>query len=134
MKTKSIISVVLRIVAAVILFQTLYFKFTSHPESVALFTKLGVEPWGRIATGVIELIAVVLLLLPSTVILGALLGIGLMLGAIIAHITAIGIASNGDGGLLFVLALIELALCTVLVVLNKNQGYDMLRALNLLKY
>lgn len=121
MKLKSIIDWALRIAAAVILLQTLYFKFTGQPESVELFSKLGVEPWGRIGTGVIELIAGVLLLIPSTVVFGALLGIGLMLGAIASHLLVIGIESQGDGGQLFGLALIVLACCLVIAFMHKSQ-------------
>jgi putative oxidoreductase len=121
MKVRNIINWTLRIIASVILLQTLYFKFTGHPESVELFSKLGVEPWGRIGTGFIELIAGVLLLIPSTVLFGALLGIGLMLGAIASHILIIGIESQGDGGQLFGLAFVVLACCMVIVLLNKGQ-------------
>lgn len=126
MAIKKIISWVLRIAAAVILLQTLYFKFTGHPESVELFSKLGVEPWGRIGTGVIELIASILLLIPSTVFIGAFVGIGLMAGAILSHLTVIGIASHGDGGQLFMLAIIVLICCTVLTILHKQQGVQLL--------
>ena len=122
MKLKIILSWALRIVAALILLQTLYFKFTGHPESVELFTKLGVEPWGRIGTGVIELIASILLLIPSTVFVGAFLGVGLMAGAIVSHLTVIGIESKGDGGQLFILAITVMVCCLVILVLHKNQG------------
>ena len=122
MKLKIILSWALRIVAALILLQTLYFKFTGHPESVELFTKLGVEPWGRIGTGVIELFAGILLLIPSTVFAGAFLGVSLMAGAIVSHLTVIGIESKGDGGQLFLLATIEMVCCLVILVLHKNQG------------
>ena len=125
MNIKQIIYVALRVVAAVILLQTLYFKFTAQPESVELFTKLGVEPWGRIGTGVIELITGILLLLPSTVFIGAFLGIGLMTGAILSHLTVLGIQSQGDGGQLFMLAIIELVLCITLTILYKKQGMDL---------
>ena len=125
MNVKQIIYVALRVVAAVILLQTLYFKFTAQPESVELFTKLGVEPWGRIGTGVIELITGILLLLPSTVFIGAFLGIGLMSGAILSHLTVLGIQSQGDGGQLFMLAIIELVLCITLTILYKKQGMDL---------
>lgn len=121
MKLRNIIEWALRIVAAIILLQTLYFKFTGQPESVELFSKLGVEPWGRIGTGFIELIAGILLLIPSTVIFGALLGIGLMLGAIASHLLVLGIESQGDGGQLFGLAFIVLACCTVIALMNKGQ-------------
>lgn len=122
MKLKLIGSWILRIVAAAILLQTLYFKFTGQPESIELFTKLGVEPWGRIGTGVIELIASILLLIPSTVFVGALLGVGLMAGAIASHITVIGIESKGDGGQLFMLAVTVLVCCSILLILYKKEG------------
>jgi putative oxidoreductase len=125
MKLKTILSWALRIVAALILLQTLYFKFTGHPESVELFTKLGVEPWGRIGTGVIELIASILLLLPSTVFVGAFLGVGLMAGAIASHLTVIGIESKGDGGQLFMLAITVMLCCLVILVLHRQQGIDL---------
>lgn len=124
MKSKSnyklILSWLLRLVAAVILLQTLYFKFTAQPESVELFTKLGVEPWGRIGTGIMELIASVLLLLPSTIILGALLTAGLMFGAIVSHLTILGIESKGDGGQLFTLAIIVMFCSIIILMLHKE--------------
>ena len=122
MTIKNIFSWLLRIAAAVILLQTLYFKFTAHPESVELFTKLGAEPWGRIGTGIIELIASILLLIPASVFIGAILGVGLMTGAILSHLTVIGIESKGDGGQLFMLAIIVLVCCLILLVLHKKQG------------
>ena len=122
MQFKTIFSWLLRLTAAIILLQTLYFKFTAHPESVELFTKLGVEPWGRIGTGMIELAASVQLLIPRTVFIGAFLGVGLMAGAILSHLTVIGISSKGDGGLLFTLAIIVMACCLILIVLHKQQG------------
>jgi len=125
MKITNIIKLVIRIVAAVILLQTLYFKFTAQPESVELFTKLGVEPWGRIGTGVIELITGILLLIPSTVFIGAFLGIGLMAGAILSHLTVLGIQSQGDGGQLFTLAIIVLVLCSILSIIYRKQGIDL---------
>ena len=122
MTFKIIISWLLRIAAAVILLSTLYFKFTAHPESVELFTKLGVEPWGRIGTGIIELITGILLLIPSTVFIGAVLGIGLMSGAILSHITVIGIQSKGDGGQLFMLAIAVFVCCAIIMWLHKQEG------------
>jgi hypothetical protein len=126
---KNIISWVLRIAAAAILLQTLYFKFTGHPESVELFTKLGVEPWGRIGTGVIELITGIILLIPATAFLGAFLGIGLMSGAILSHLTVIGIESKGDGGQLFMLAIIVMILCIAIALIHKQQGLNLLSQL-----
>lgn len=104
-----------RIVAAVILLQTLYFKFTASPESVFIFTTVGMEPWGRIGVGVAEAIAGVLLLVTPTAWWGAVLSLGLMAGAIGMHFTVLGIEVQGDGGYLFFLALI-VALCAAFVL------------------
>ena len=110
-----------RIVAAVILLQTLFFKFTAAPESVYIFTKIHAEPWGRIGSGVIELIAAVLLLIPRTVWAGASLALGVMAGAIFSHLTVLGIEVMGDGGLLFGLALAVFATSAVSLVLHRSQ-------------
>lgn len=120
-KTTRIIDWIFRIAIAVILLQTLYFKFTGHPESVALFSKLGVEPWGRIGTGVIELIAGILILVPATALIGAGLSLGLMAGAIASHLFVIGIESDNDGGQLFMLAIIVLALSIVVLAIRRKE-------------
>jgi len=120
MKTSLILFWIARIVTAIILLQTLFFKFTGAPESVELFTKLGVEPWGRIATGVLELIASVLILIPATVWLGAALSVGLMLGAIASHIFVIGVVRD-DGGQLFLYAVIVLVFASISFWMSKRQ-------------
>ncbi len=104
-----------RLIAAVILLQTLYFKFTGAPESVYIFTTVGIEPWGRIGVGVMELIASGFLLITSTAWLGAGLALGLMLGAIGMHLTLLGIEVQGDGGYLFFLAL-AVSMCSAFVI------------------
>ena len=96
----------LRLVVAGILLQTLFFKFSGAPESVFIFATLGAEPYGRIGSGIVELIASGLILATPTVALGALLAVGLMGGAIMSHLTVLGIEIMGDGGLLFALAII----------------------------
>ena len=96
----------LQLVVAVILFQTLFFKFAGAKESVYIFSKLGLEPWGRIGSGIAELIAVILLLYPKTVTYGAILAAGVISGAIFSHLTKLGIVVQDDGGLLFILALV----------------------------
>lgn len=137
MKTKNIISWLLRISSAIILLQTLYFKFTGHPDSVEIFTKLGIEPWGRIGTGVVELFASILLLIPSTIFLGAILGIGLMSGAILSHIAVLGIEINDDGSLLFILAIVVFVFCSFILLLHKQNALAMYknisRKINILK-
>jgi len=116
-----IVSWICRLSAAAILLQTLFFKFTAAPESVYIFTKVHAEPWGRIGSGVIELVAAVLLLFPRTVWLGASLALGVMAGAILSHLTVLGIEVMGDGGLLFVLALIVFGTSAVALGLHRTQ-------------
>src|SRR5436190_21795231 len=105
MKICTIIAWICRVAAAVILLQTLFFKFTAAPESVYIFSNIGLEPWGRIGSGVAELIAAVLILIPPTTWLGAGLALAVMLGAIFSHLTLLGIAVMDDGGVVFGLAL-----------------------------
>jgi len=111
---KSLI-LILRITVAFILIQTLRFKFTAHPDSVYIFTKVGFEPYGRIGIGVLELIAAILILIPKTIWAGALLTAGLISGAIILHLTQLGIEINNDGGLLFYTAVAVLILCSIIL-------------------
>lgn len=125
MKTLKITSWVLRIIAALILLQTLYFKFTAHPESVELFSKLGAEPWGRIGTGILELITGILLLIPATAFVGGFLGMGLMLGAIASHLLVIGIESKGDGGQLFMLAIVVLICSIAIQIIHRKEGREL---------
>jgi len=117
---------ILRIVSALILLQTLYFKFTGAEESVYIFSKLGMESWGRIGTGVMELIASVLILYPRTTIIGALLGTALMSGAIFFHLTRLGIAVQGDKGQLFVYALLVFAGCIVLLFISRKELFSLI--------
>lgn len=129
MKKELFISWILRILAAIILLQTLYFKFTGAAESIELFTKLGIEPVGRIGIGIIELITGIALLIPRTVFIGAFLGTGIMLGAILSHVFVLGISSNGDGGLLFLLAIVVLICSISLLFLHKTKGISLLHQL-----
>jgi uncharacterized membrane protein YphA (DoxX/SURF4 family) len=123
---KTIFIWLLKILAAVILLQTLYFKFTAKPESVELFTMLGMEPWGRIGTGVAELIASVLLLIPRTTLLGALMGLGLMAGAIFFHVTKLGINFGGDV-VLFIYAVIVFGCCLALIIIYRKNIPQLLK-------
>jgi len=120
-RAQSIISWLLQISVAVILLQTLFFKFTASEESVYIFTAVGAEPWGRIGSGVIELIAAILLLIPSTAPFGALLTMGVMAGAIVSHLTILGIVVKDDGGLLFTLALIAFIGSAVVLIIRRAQ-------------
>lgn len=118
---------IVKFVAVVILLQTLYFKFTAAEESVHIFQTLGIEPFGRIGSGVIELIASILILIPRTTLLGAFLGLGTMLGAIFSHIFVLGIEVQNDGGTLFILAVVTLISCLLLVYAERNRIPDLLR-------
>lgn len=101
--------------------QTLYFKFTAAEESVHIFTSVGMEPWGRIAVGVMELIASILILINASVLIGALLALGLMSGALFLHLTILGIAIRGDGGYLFSLALLVFTCSLIILYIRKEE-------------
>jgi hypothetical protein len=120
-KPQLTISWIAQVIAALILGQTLFFKFTGAAESVAIFEALGAEPWGRIGSGMMELIAVVLLLSPRLAVYGGVLSMGVMAGAIGAHFTKLGIEVEGDGGTLFVLALVTFAAGATVTVLRREE-------------
>ena len=126
-RTFTITSWMLRVTAAVILLQTLFFKFTGARESVYIFSTLGLEPWGRIGSGVVELIAAVLLLIPSTVLLGALLSLGVISGAIVSHLTKLGIAlpAVDDHGELFALAVVVFLCSAALALMHRGDAYSL---------
>lgn len=114
-KMKKKILLILRLVIAIILIQTLRFKFTAHPDSVFIFQSVGLEPYGRIIIGIFELIAGVLLLIPKTVWAGSLLTLGILGGAIMIHLTQIGLVVNNDKGVLFITALVTFVLSIILL-------------------
>lgn len=116
-----VLGIACRLIAAVILLQTLFFKFTAAPESVYIFTKVGIEPWGRIGSGVAELLAAILLFVPGLGWLGAGLALGVMGGAIMSHLTLLGIEVQGDHGLLFGLALVVAVCCAVILLLERTR-------------
>jgi uncharacterized membrane protein YphA (DoxX/SURF4 family) len=126
MKPLTIFTWALRIIAALIMLQTLYFKFSGHEQSVKLFTILGMEPWGRIGTGVFELIASILILMPRTTVYGAGLGLGLMAGAIFFHLTKLGIVFDGDA-VLFTYAVITFVCCAILLFIYRAQVFQLLK-------
>lgn len=121
MKSQQIFLWVLRILAALIMVQSLFFKFSASEESVYIFTTVGMEPWGRIATGTAELIAAILLLWPKTTVWGAVLAAGVMSGAIFFHLTTLGIVVKEDSGQLFIYALIVFIASLILIWYHKEQ-------------
>jgi putative oxidoreductase len=118
-----------RLAAALLMLQTLYFKFTASEESVYIFETVGLEPLGRVSVGIMELIAAVLLLINSTAWLGALLGAGLMLGAIAMHFLFLGISVQGDGGQLFIYAVIVLVSCVYVLAVNRQKVSEKITSL-----
>lgn len=116
MNTRKILRFLPRLIVAVILFQTLFFKFTASDESVYIFDMLGMEPWGRIGSGIAELASVILLMTPRYYIYGAILSLGVICGALISHLTVLGIEVQNDGGLLFILACVVF-ICSVLILI-----------------
>ncbi|WP_305983069.1 DoxX family protein [Roseivirga thermotolerans] len=124
LNTRNILNWALRLIPAIIMLQTLYFKFTGAEESVYIFTRIGMEPWGRYVVGTTELLAGILLL-TRWYGLGAIVGLGTITGAIFFHLTVLGIEVQGDGGYLFILALTVFMACTLLILLHfkevKNQ-------------
>lgn len=113
---------ILRIIAAAILLQTLFFKFGGAAESIYIFSTLGVEPYGRIGSGIAELIVVILILVPKTTFIGALGGCIIMIGAILSHLFILGIEVQNDNGFLFILAIITLICCAGLLYFNNKQN------------
>ena len=118
---KRILSLLFRLIPAIILAQTLFFKFTGAEESIYIFSTLGVEPWGRYMTGIFELIAVLFFLRSETALLGAVLSLGLMGGAVLSHLFVLGISVQGDGGLLFGLALAVMATSIAYIYVNREE-------------
>lgn len=118
MKSKLVLA--LRIIVALILIQTLRFKFTAHPDSVYIFEQVGLEPLGRIGIGIVELISGILLLIPRTVWLGATLTLGVIGGAIFMHLTDLGIEVKGDGGILFITAVVTFVLAAILLFIYRK--------------
>ena len=123
MLLKNILLWVLRAIAAYILLQTLRFKFGAAPESVYIFTTVGMEPWGRIGSGVVELVASILLLIPRTTAFGALFALGTMSGAIFFHLTLLGIVVMNDGGQLFYMGIAVWVCCAILLFVYKQQVF-----------
>jgi len=120
-RTQTVVTWLAQLTVAVILLQTLFFKFTGAEESVYIFTTVGAEPWGRIGSGVIELIASILLLIPAGAPIGAALAMASMAGAILTHLTLLGIEVKGDGGLLFALALTALVGSAIVLLVRRAQ-------------
>jgi uncharacterized membrane protein YphA (DoxX/SURF4 family) len=118
---------ILRLLAAAIMLQTLYFKFSGSEESVYIFSTLGMEPWGRIGIGLLELIASILILFPRTTSIGAVLGIGLMSGAIFFHLTRLGLVVMNDGGQLFIYAVLVFISCAALTIIYRIDLLSLLK-------
>lgn len=123
------LTIALRLIAAGILLQTLFFKFTAAPESVFIFSTLGAEPWGRLLSGVMELAAGAMLLIPASRLYGALLSCAIMSGALLSHVFVLGISVQNDGGLLFALACTVFVSCAAVLLIEREQALDNARRL-----
>ena len=121
------ILLIIRIIIAVILVQTLFFKFTAHPDSIYIFSQVGLEPIGRIGIGILELMAAILILFPKTIWAGALLTVGIISGAIMMHLTQIGIEVHNDGGKLFYLAITVFILASI-ILYNQRKNIPIIGA------
>lgn len=117
----------LRLATAIILLQTLYFKFSGAEESVYIFSTLGIEPYGRIGLGILELIIAILILIPSISWLGALLASGIMIGALLSHVFVLGIVVQQDNGVLFSLALIAFFCSSALIFISRDKYFDLIK-------
>lgn len=117
------------IIAALILLQTLYFKFTGAAESVYIFGELGLEPYGRIGIGILELFIAILLLIKRTSLIGAILGLGVISGALFSHIFVLGIEVQNDSGMLFGLALMVFVLCVITILIQKEKLLNFMQQL-----
>lgn len=115
------LSYIIQVLVSVIYLQTLYFKFSAHPDSVFIFTVLGLEPYGRIGLGVAELILAVMILVPRTKVIASLLSLILISGAIAAHLGPLGVVVQNDGGIVFILAIVVWLGSLSILVLNKNE-------------
>jgi putative oxidoreductase len=120
-KSMTVVSWILRLAVAAVLLQTLFFKFTGAEESKYIFSTLGLEPWGRIGSGVVELIASILLLIPSTATIGAIIALGTISGAIVAHLTKLGFVVMDDGGLLFGLAVFVFVGSAAVLIIHRHE-------------
>jgi hypothetical protein len=122
--TVKIISWLCRIIVAGILLQTLFFKFSGAEESKYIFTKLmgaEYEAVGRIGSGIFELISAILILFPGTVAIGAVISLGVISGAILSHLTELGIVVQDDGGTLFILAVTIFVLSLVTLIIHRKE-------------
>ncbi len=130
MNVKNGISWILRLTVAIILLQTLYFKFTAHPDSVHIFSALGVEPWGRIGLGIIELVTAILIITPKFKVIGMVSSLGIILGAVFSHVLVLGINVANDGGGLFILAVIVLIASLLFLILHKTEFISLISKRN----
>lgn len=124
---QKVVSWIFQLAAAIILLQTLYFKFTGAPESIYIFETVGMEPWGRFGSGIAELIAAILLFIPRKSWLGAVVGLGVISGAVFFHLTILGIEIQGDGGTLFYLAITVFISCLVVLFIRRHQAINDLK-------
>lgn len=120
-RRQKIASWVCSLVAAGIMIETLFFKFTAAPESVYIFSKMGTEPWWRWGQGIWELLASIGLLWPRLRWAGGILTTGAMAAAILSHFTWLGLVIQGDHGLLFGMACVTFICGFTVMMMHRDQ-------------
>jgi putative oxidoreductase len=81
---------ILQIGAAGMFLMVGFFKLSGDPRMVGLFDAIGLGQWFRYVTGSLEVLGALLLLIPRLSGLGALLLMGVMLGAVPTHLFVVG--------------------------------------------
>jgi len=119
-RRQRIISWTCSLVAAGIMIETLFFKFTAAPESVYIFNKMGTEPWMRWVQGIWELLASIGLLWPRMRWAGGILTTGAMAAAILSHLTWLGFAVQSDHGLLFGMACVTFTCGFTVMMMHRD--------------
>lgn len=125
-KAQKISTRIASFIAAAILLQTLFFKFTAHPDSVYIFSQLGLEPFGRVGLGVVELITAILLIIPRTTLYGNILSVAVISGAIFSHLLILGVEVQNDGGSLFFLAVAVFVASAFTLVVRRDEIFQLI--------
>jgi len=81
---------VLQIAAAGVFLMVGFLKLSGNAQLVGLFQAIGLGQWFRYLTGTLEVAGAILLLIPRTSGLGALMLVGVMVGAVMTHLFIVG--------------------------------------------
>jgi uncharacterized membrane protein YphA (DoxX/SURF4 family) len=89
-KIMNVVLWVLQIGAAGMFLMAGFFKLSGNEQVVGVFEAIGLGQWFRYLTGALEVGGAILLLIPRTSGLGALMLAGVMVGAVVTHLFIIG--------------------------------------------